>query len=89
MEKTQNKNNSLEKVTIELPKAIVDFYKFYATAKGLDPEMIGPLISFDVVDNVKTEVENNGPEYWEDFFNLKPAFESNELRQNLAEKLEK
>lgn len=84
----QEHGTTLEKVTLDLPRSIINFYRFKTQAHGLDHELAPSLIAIDVIDRVHSMLQGSQIEDWTEFFNLKSAFESAALRENLIEKLE-
>jgi hypothetical protein len=71
-----------EKVTITLPKPIMDFYRMQAYIKGI-PDLPESLIAFDVADKLKAQITGASPEDWLEILNLKKAFEVVSGREDL------
>jgi hypothetical protein len=70
-----------ERVTIDLPQSIADFYKFKAHVANKDG-FFGILIAFDVVDNLRWQVEGITPESYKEMFNLGSAFSEMANKEN-------
>lgn len=71
---TYEENGTInEKVTIDLPKQIVDFYRWQAYLKGI-PDLPESLIAFDVADHLDEEIESKSPDDWRKTFKLNEAF---------------
>ena len=75
-----------ETLAIDLPKQIVDFYRFKAHAKGLD-DLVESFIAFDICDNLDSDIEGRSPDEWRETFNLSDAFADMVSRENKILKL--
>jgi hypothetical protein len=71
-----------ERLSIDLPKNIVNFYRYKAHAKGLD-NLVENLISFDISDHLHAEIEGNSSDDWKELFNLASAFDGMFNREEL------
>ncbi|MCW4019173.1 MAG: hypothetical protein NWF00_10945 [Candidatus Bathyarchaeota archaeon] len=77
----EEKGNTYEKVTIALPKPIVDFYRFIAHMEGHD--LVESTIAFDLTRNLETDIKNRTPDDWMELFSLQPAIDTMALREEL------
>lgn len=71
-----------ERLLIDLPQNIVNFYRYKAHAKGLS-DLIESLIAFDITDHLYAEIEGNSSDDWKELFNLGPAFDGMFNREEL------
>lgn len=71
-----------ERLSIDLPKTIVDFYRYKAHAKGL-ADLAESLIFFDITDHLYAEIEGNSSDAWKELFNLASAFDGMFNREEL------
>jgi hypothetical protein len=71
-----------ERLSIDLPKNIVNFYRYKAHAKGIG-DLTENLITFDIADHLYAEIEGNSSDDWKELFNLGLAFDGMFNREEL------
>ena len=70
-----------ERLLIDLPRNIVNFYRYQAHAKDLN-DHIETFIAFAVCENLKTTIDRNLPNDWKELFNLSSDFTDMAKREN-------
>lgn len=78
-----------EKVIIDLPKKILDFYRLQCFLNNLPFDAAETLIAIDVSKNIETMVEGSTAQDWTKFFNLQDAFANMTTRENTLTLLKK
>ncbi|MCL5949753.1 MAG: hypothetical protein M1490_04680 [Candidatus Bathyarchaeota archaeon] len=58
-----------ERLSIDLPKTVSDFYRYIAHSKGKD-DLMETLITFDLIDHLNSQIQGITPESLKDLFNL-------------------
>ena len=64
----QKEQLELEEVTVKLPKAIMDFYRKVAADDPISS------LEYDIVDNIRAEIDAMDADNWIKVFNLGPSF---------------
>jgi hypothetical protein len=58
-----------EVLSIDLPRTVIDFYRYMAHSKGKD-DLMETLITFDLIDHLNSQIQGITPEALRDLFNL-------------------
>ncbi len=76
-----------EQLMIDLPKTVVNFYRYMAHTKGKDG-LMETFVSFDLIDHLNAQIQGITPENLKELFNLNPALIDMANRENkiLSEK---
>ena len=70
-----------ERLVIDLPKTVADFYRYMAHAKGKDG-LMETFVSFDLIDHLNAQIQGITPENLKKIFNLNPALVDMANREN-------
>ena len=71
-----------ERISIDLPRNIVNFYRYQAHAKGFTDDYTDTFIAFAVCENLKDTINCYLPKDWIEFFNLSSDFTDMAKREN-------
>jgi predicted HicB family RNase H-like nuclease len=58
-----------ERLSIDLPRTVVDFYRYMAHSKGKE-DLMETLITFDLIDHLNAQIQGITPESLKEFFSL-------------------